>query len=127
MSSLSRLGLVAVAIAAAQGCIAAPAPTPAIAQPLVTIGAGVTPRMTVDQVESIVLAQIHAMEATVGRVVSPSRIVSVTATAGSWRVTAEGTFTTERRPPGLSSPMVASTGYFVINDADGTITGFGFP
>lgn len=75
----------------------------------------------------IVLAQIHTMEKMVGSALRPARIVTVTATAGSWRITAEGTFTTNRGPAGLRSPMIAPSGYFVINDADGTISQFGFP
>lgn len=125
-TSLAWLAVMAVAAVAAQGC-AAPVPTASPIPPLVTIAAGVTPRMTVDQVEAIVLPRIHAMEATIGAVVRPARIVSVTATAGSWRVTAEGTFTTNRGPAGQRSPMIAPSGYFVINDADGTINEFGFP
>jgi hypothetical protein len=102
--------------------------------------------MTTGEVSTIVLAQIHAMETTQGRVVTPARIVSITATTSAgvarlepdagqrqppdpgieWLVQAEGTFTNERTPPGAAA-MVASSGFFVIADGDGSIIGFGFP
>jgi hypothetical protein len=102
--------------------IESPTPEP----PLVTIEAGITPRMTPEQVEAIVIAQIHSMEAMVGHVVRPARILTVTAVAGRWLVRAEGTFTTNRYPPG-ASPGVAATGHFTIDDADGGVIEFGYP
>jgi hypothetical protein len=113
---------------------------------LITIEAGLAPRMAAEEVEALALRHIHLMEGMVGTVVRPARILSVTATTASgvatlepkagqqeppaagiqWLVRAEGTFTNSRTPPG-ASPMTAATGYFVLDDADGSIINFGFP
>ena len=107
----------------------APTGSPSASESLtvVTIDPLASPRMTVEQVEAVVLGQIRLMEQEVGRVVRPARIVSVTATTGGpWRVVAEGTFTNNRTPRG-ASPGVADTGYFLIDDTSGDVIGFGFP
>jgi hypothetical protein len=113
---------------------------------VIKIEGGLTPRMTVDEVEAAVLRQIHAMEEIAGTVVRPPAILSVTATTAAgvatlepgsgqqeppalgiqWLVRAEGTFTNNRTPPG-GSPMIAATGFFIIDDATGLTIGFGFP
>jgi hypothetical protein len=118
----------------------------AVDAPVITIEAGLTPRMTVEQLETAVLDRIHGMELQVGTAVRTARIVSVTATTSSgvealepgvghpdpappgiqWLVRAEGTFTNNRVAP-RGSPMVAATGFFVIDDADGGVIAFGFP
>jgi hypothetical protein len=124
--SAPRIALIAAVVVLAGACSSTtPVVPPTSAPPVVTIDPGITPRMTPEQVESTVIAQIHAMEAMVGYVVRPARILTVTATAGiRWRVQAEGTFTSNR-PRG--SPAVAATGYFVLNDADGGVIEFGYP
>ncbi len=119
--------LMAAIASLTSACNAAPRTSPTPEPPVVTIEAGITPRMTPAQVEAIVIARIHSMESMVGYVVRPARILTVTATAGiRWTVRAEGTFTTNRYPPG-ASPSVAATGYFGIDDADGSIVDFGYP
>src|SRR5512144_2607235 len=55
------------------GCSLVPSP------PTVTIPAGLAPRMTVDQVGARVMALIGDMERTLGRVVTPARVVSIEA------------------------------------------------
>ncbi len=137
---------VAVLAAACTGPGSASSPSLSPSGPVVTIEAGLTPRMTAEQVEAVALQQILRMESLVGAVVRPPGILAVTATtvAGvasleprsghqeppapgiQWLVRAEGTFTNNRTPPG-ASPMVAATGFFVIGDADGGVIGFGFP
>lgn len=131
------VGATLLAIAAA-GCSLLPGP-------VVRIEPGVSPRMTPDQVGTVAVEQIHEMERAVGHVAKPARIISVTATTAAgvarlepdsgqgpplagveWLVRAEGTFTNNRTPPG-AEPMVATSGYFVISDADGGVVGFGFP
>jgi hypothetical protein len=117
-----------------------------VSDPLVHIDGGITPRMTPDQVAATAIERIHAMEQTVGHAAKPPRILSMTATTAAgvarlepnlglgqpaapgvqWLVRAEGTFTNIRTPPG-AKPAVASSGYFVISDADGGVLGFGFP
>lgn len=112
----------------------------------ISIAPGVSPRMSPDRVSSLVLGRIHDMEMMVGHVLRPARIVSMTATSGRdvallepdagveqaaqgavvWLVRAEGTFTTNRLPPG-GKPPVSPSGYYVIADADGSVLGFGFP
>jgi hypothetical protein len=111
-----------------QACIATvPVVSPTPAPLIVTIEAGITPRMTPEQVEAIVIAQIHGMESMVGYVVRPPRILTVAASSGiRWTVRAEGTFTNNRYPPG-GRPGVAATGYFGINDVDGSVVEFGYP
>lgn len=120
--------------------------TPNVEVPVIKIDAGLTPRMSAEQVEAVALNEIHAMESMVGAAVRAPRIVTITATTNSgveklepgsghgdppalgiqWLVRAEGTFTNNRTPPG-ANPMVAATGFFIIGDADGGIVGFGFP
>jgi hypothetical protein len=46
----------------------------------------------------------------------------------TWMVDAEGTFATNRGGPAPRPvPLMGPTGHFQITDADGTVTGFGFP
>jgi len=114
--------------------------------PIVSIDPGLAPRMTPYGVAHEVMNRIKAMEQMAGRVAAPPRIVSMTATsaagisrlepnAGSgqlpaggiaWLVRAEGTFTTNRYPPG-AEPPVATSGFYVLSDADGSVMSFGFP
>lgn len=114
--------------------------------PVIRIDDGVTRRMAPNDVAELVLERIHAMEATLGHTEKPARIISVTATTAGgvarlgpdagrgdapalgvqWVVRAEGTFINDRMPPG-AEPMVATSGYFVISDLDGSVIGFGFP
>jgi hypothetical protein len=97
--------------------------------PAISIDAGLTPRLTPDEVATQVIHRIHAMEDWVGQVTKPPRVVSIQARAVDggiqWTVRAEGTFTSGR--PRVSPLPVAASGYFVISDADGTVLGFGFP
>jgi hypothetical protein len=121
--------VVCLVLVAAIAACAAPNPSPSDSEPatVVTIDPAASPRLRVDQVEAIALVQIHGMEQAVGYVVRPAHIVSVSATTGGrWRVVAEGTFTNTRTPP-RASPGVASSGYFVIDDATGGVIGFGYP
>ncbi|MEW6224564.1 MAG: hypothetical protein AB1627_08025 [Chloroflexota bacterium] len=114
--------------------------------PVVRIEEGVSPRMSPDEVSDLAIERVHEMEQAIGRAATPPRILSVTATTAAgiarlepragqgrapapgiqWLVRAEGTFVNNRTPPG-AEPMVATSGYFVIADADGSILGFGFP
>lgn len=146
MGALSAVLAVNVLASACAGPDTRATPLLNVGDPVVTIEAGLTPRMTAEQVGMVALNQIHAMEIMVGAAVRPPRIVTVTATtrsgvekleAGSghqeppapgiqWLVRAEGTFTNERTPPG-ANPMIAPTGYFIIGDDDGGVIGFGFP
>ena len=130
------VGAVLVAFVVA-GCSFLPGPT-------VRIEAGVSPRMTPDQVAAAALERIHAMERTVGHVAKQAQIVSMTATTAAgvarleprhggastpgtlWLVRAEGTFANNRTPPG-GEPLFATTGFFVISDVDGSVLEFGFP
>jgi len=132
------VGAILLAISAT-GCSLLPGP-------VIRTEQGVAPRMAPDLVESIALQHIRGMEQAVGHVAKPARIISMTATTAvgvarlepgagggqpsaagvEWLVRAEGTFTNERTPPG-AAPMVATSGFFVISDADGSLVGFGFP
>jgi hypothetical protein len=147
--SLASVALLVTVVLVASACAGAgqsSEPSPTAAAPTVVIESGLSPRMTADQVEGIVLHQIHIMEFGVGRVVRPARIIAVTATTAAgvarlepqsgfglpppvgieWLVRAEGTFTNDRVPPG-GHPMVDASGYFIVGDADGAILGFGMP
>jgi hypothetical protein len=129
----------ALAALIAAGCALPPGP-------VVRIEEGVSPRLAPDEVANLVIERVHHMEQAVGRAATPARILSMTATTAAgiarlephagqgqapapgvqWLVRAEGTFVNNRTPPG-AEPMVATSGYFVISDADGSILGFGFP
>jgi hypothetical protein len=113
--------------------------------PVVRIEEGVSPRMSPNEVSDLVIERLQAMEQAVGHAATPPRILSMTATTAAgiarlephagqgqapapgieWLVRAEGTFVNNRTPP-VAEPMVATSGYFVISDADGSILGFGF-
>jgi hypothetical protein len=122
---MKRLVLAGLAILVIAGC-----------RPMVTIPAGLRPRMTPAEVEQLALEQIHSMEQMAGVVLRPARVLRITANAGgvaapgfdgvTWLVDAEGTFATNRGPVAGAVPP-APTGHFEISDADGTIVGFGFP
>lgn len=124
-------------------------PRDAASAPVVRIAPGISPHLTPAMVEAAALDRIHAMEQFVGDEVAPARIVEVTATtlgelntvlpgrsttdprSGDaetmvWLVTAEGTFSNSRTPPG-ATPLVAGSGYFVFLDEDGSVLDFGFP
>jgi hypothetical protein len=112
------------------GCGAAPSSSPA-ASPLVAIPSGLEPRMTATEVGDLVRGWIHRDEILVGRALKPARIVSISASGGptagiEWVVHAEGTFVTNRTPPGGSPMMSGSIGFYRILDADGGIVDFGF-
>lgn len=88
--------------------------------------------MTPDEVISIVFAQIHMMERQVGRVAKAPRIITLWAQAAptegiEWHAQAEGTFTSVRMGRQSSTLPVATTGHFLISDADGMVIGWGFP
>jgi hypothetical protein len=106
-----------------------PSPTVVDRAPVIAIAPGLSPRLTPAEVGAQVLDRIHAMEAQVGRVATPPRILTIEARAADgdihWTVRAEGTFTSNR--PRVSPLPVVASGYFVISDADGTVFGFGFP
>ena len=110
--------------------------TPQITTPVVTIPAGLRPRMTAAQVEQLVLEQIHGMEGIAGVVLRAPRVLKITAIAGgpaasgfdgvTWQVDAQGTCATSHgRGPATIPPAPTCT--FEISDADGMISGFGFP
>jgi hypothetical protein len=103
------------------------------ARPAIYVAAGLSPRMTLQDVADLVITRIHRMEREAGRVVKPPRILSIRAFATQvgvqWQVEAEGTFTSHRAL-GLSTSSslpVAASGHFVVLDADATVIGFGFP
>ena len=130
---------VVLAVVAIAGCSL-------LSGPVVRIDEAVSPRLTPAQVADIAIGRIHEMEQVAGRAAKPARVLNITATtpagvprleprAGQggaavpgvlWLVRAEGTFTNSRTPPG-AEPMVATSGYLVISDADGGILGLGFP
>jgi hypothetical protein len=138
--------VVAVALAACSRPGLGVAPSGPSGSPVVTIEAGLTPRMTPEEVEAVAIQQIHLMEGMVVAAVQPPKILAITATTASgvetlepgsghqappvpgiqWLVRAEGTFTNDRGPSGASQ-AIAPTGYFVIDDADGGVIGYGFP
>ena len=117
---------------------------------LIAIDDGLVPVMTPDQVAGIVLGGIRDNEVIVGRPLAPPRILHMSVTtsdnvgrlepgAGNdpqlrpfgqpsvvWVVRAQGTFATRRIRLGAQAPT-ATTGYYVIADADGSIMAFGFP
>lgn len=98
--------------------------------PIVDVSPGLKPLMHPDEVADHAIYWIHVMEKQVGRVVTPAKVLRLSATSRPgvgivWRVTAEGTFTTDR---GFAvGPRVAASGYWVIADADGSVIEFGFP
>jgi hypothetical protein len=117
------LALAAIVVAA---CGLLPEPGPVVVVP-----PGLTPRMTPEQVSQQVIERIHEMEAQAGRVVATPKVLRIAATTRVgvgivWRVTAEGTFTTNHGPLGVAPP-VAGSGHWVIADADGGVLEFGFP
>lgn len=132
--------LILVAVLAA-GC--APEEQPSGGIPLV-IEPGLAPRLTPEEVASIVRRQNEGSEAIVGMlaplriqrvtVTTANRVGSIEAAAGGdgmdgalvvWVVRAQGTFTTRR---GLGArPPTATSGYYVIDDGDGSILSYGFP
>ena len=93
--------------------------------------------MTARQVVDRVLVLIHRNEEVAGRVLSPPRVLSMTAITGAqiaqvepaagqqepayqgivWVVRAEGTFTTNRGPNRMDPPT-ATTGFYVLADVD---------
>jgi hypothetical protein len=109
----------------ALGCTTRP-----VATPVVIVPSGVATRMTPQQVEAQVIALIHANEAIAGQILRPPRVVSMTAQGSTggvlWDVQAEGTFTTNRYPPG-ASPGVSATGHYLISDSDGGVISYGYP
>jgi hypothetical protein len=118
------------------------------ATPHVVIPAGLSPRLSPEDVAQEAMKRIHGMEQLTGEVATPARIVSISATtlgglasklpgratadpglgdtAIVWFVTAEGTFVNNRTPPG-AAPIVAVSGYFIVLDGDGSILDLGFP
>ena len=142
----SWAGIVLAVLIVATGC----GPGPNDEAQVVEIDEGLTPVMTPEQVARIVLAGIRDSEAIVGRALAPRRILRMSVTtsdrvgrfetgAGNdpqlrpvgqpsivWIVRAQGTFATRRIRLGAQAPT-ATTGYYVIADADGSITDFGFP
>jgi hypothetical protein len=138
MTGRAVVGLILIALVAA-GCAL-------LGGPVVRIDEGISPRMTPDQVSTVVIDHIHEMEQTAGSVAKPARVVSMSATTATgvallepdsgqgqqpqpgiqWLVRAEGTFTNNRAPTDAAR-MISTTGYFVISDADGSTIGFGFP
>ena len=87
--------------------------------------------MTATEVANLVLGWIHKNEVVVGHVLKPARIVSVSASGGPaagivWVVNAEGTFLTNRMPPGASEMMTGTSGTYRILDADGSVLEYGF-
>lgn len=113
------------------GCGSTPSPsTVAASTPVVVIPSGATARMTATQVADRVLSLIRGNEVAVGHVLKPARILSEIASGAAptivWLVRAEGTFTNNRTGPG-GSPGTATSGYYRISDADGSILEFGFP
>lgn len=102
--------------------------------------------MTPEQVTGRVMGLIQRNEELAGQVAKPPKILRMTVTtlapvpqveanAGQvspahdeivWVVRAGGTFTTNRYPPG-AKPPVATSGYYVISDQDGSVVQFGLP
>jgi hypothetical protein len=127
VNALSLLLLVvAIGCAPAPSVTALPVPTP-----VVVIPSGLVSRMTASEVADFVLSEIHKAEAVVGHALKPARIVSISASGGPeagvvWDVNAEGTFITNRTPPGASGMPAGSIGFYRISDADGGILDFGF-
>lgn len=131
--------------------LAACSPTPTLVpspssepQPVVIVDPDIRPMMDPHVVAEIVRTQIHGMEQIVGRTVVPVRVIRLTATTSDrvarieptsgkgiraagivWVVRAVGTFTTQRGR-GVQKPT-AESGFFVIDDQNGTILDFGFP
>ena len=126
------------------GCGSGPTEDPG---PPIAVDAGLAPIMTPDRVAAIVLGHIRSDEALIGRALAPPRILRMTVTtsdrvnrvepnAGNgpqqpggpfivWVIRAQGTFATRRgRGP---EPISASTGFYVIADADASVISFGFP
>lgn len=129
--STAILGLVVLLVAAC-------GPTVVVRpDPIIDIPPGLHPRLTVADVSAIAFREIHHMESIAGRVMLPPRIVRITANRGgpaapgfdpvTWMVDAEGTFATNHGPASRPIVPAAATGHFEISDADGIITGFGFP
>ena len=101
--------------------------------------------LSAGQVESVVLARLAAMGTPADArqisrmtVLQMSMVPTIEARAGAppsdspdandvvWVVRAEGHFVGQRVPPG-AQPIVASTGYFVVDDATGETIGMGMP
>src|SRR5665811_333942 len=115
---------IVLSVVIAIGCTS----TAPVATPTVVVPSSLAPRMPPRQVEDLIIGMIHRNEAMAGQVIRPPRIVSMTASATTqgieWDVRAEGTFTTNRFPPG-ASPGAAATGYYVISDSDGGVLDYG--
>lgn len=98
---------------------------------MIAIDAGISPRLTPDEVAAQALVHIDGMERMAGQVARPPKIVSIRASSGAWgvqwHVRAEGTFVVMRPGRGSTRPAPAGSGYFLISDADGLIVGYGLP
>lgn len=124
-------GVVALLVAACGPTVVVPP------GPILDISPGLHPRMTVADLSAVVFREIHMMEGIAGRTLRPPRILRITANRGgpaapgfdpvTWIVVAEGTFATDRGPTNRVVPLMAPTGHFEISDADGSISGWGFP
>jgi hypothetical protein len=111
----------------------------------ISIDSTLHPRLTPGQVADLAVAEIGRNEAILGRTLAPVRLLSITAVPGEriddvepgaarlappvtgivWVVRAEGTLATDR---GLASPRPSATsGYYLVLDADGSVLGMGFP
>ena len=113
-------------------------------QRIVTIDAGLSPRMTAEQAIGLATSQVSNMAQSVGHstastivfahAVRGGAIASVEVDApvfeGSaadgtyWIVRAEGTFVGRR---GRGPDQIFDTGYLIIDDANGDIVGMGMP
>jgi hypothetical protein len=114
--------------------------------PMVTVDAGITPRMSPGDVAARVTAVVEDMESVAGGVKTPLQIISMTATSPAglarldpvltlerlpadevvWLVRAKGTFATDRGRTN-EIPRVWDSGYVVVADSDASVRAVGFP
>jgi hypothetical protein len=113
-------------------------------EPTVSVQAGLAPKLDVSTVQAIAEQQLASMQtmAAGGQTIAIQKIsavgadrvtgveaavpVETDATGIRWVVRATGTFVGQRVPPG-NPPIVADTGYLIIDDATGEVVGMGMP
>src|SRR3990170_3562974 len=111
-------------------------------EPTVSVQAGLTPRLDASTVQKIAEQHLASMQtmAAGGQAIAvheisavggdpmagrePAPPVEADASGIRWVVRATGTFVGQRVPPG-NPPIVADTGYLIIDDATGEVVGMG--
>lgn len=151
LQSIGRLGATAAAVAlgAVLAAVAIPQFTGVLGggpppEPTVSIQAGLAHRLDVSTVQGIAEQHLGSMQTMAAggqaiaiqkiSAVAADRVTSVEAAAPvetdatgiRWVVRATGTFVGQRVPLG-NPPIVADTGYLIIDDATGEVVGMGMP